>query len=401
MNESKTFFPPLRSPRAQLAVLMLGHLLVDMYAGFLMPLVAPLKDHLGTRLSIASVVVGVSILAVNGIQPLAGWISPRLRRPMFLLLGPLLAGAITMIGLSHNVWMVMLLAVVGHLGVGVYHPDALMAAQVLSGSRAHVGVPIFLSGGFFGFSLGALMGTQWVSRFGFSGLWVVSLLSLPMLVLLVLTGLHRPEAKALRERAAVAASGDGPHLVLLAALSFLMGSSMFVLIMFLSVRLKERFEGPGIRWGGYAVALVGFSSAVASYGWGYLSKRISPFALIVTGQILGLPAYLLLIRSEIGWPILLLAVWAGSCMGGAFIPTIATLARRSPQLPPALRAGVIIGVPSGMAALLAAGCGLLTDFGVTSEQILLSTAALILATAAVAFLAYLRGRKPVRSDVRA
>jgi len=378
----------VRSHRARLAVLTLEHLVVDMYGGFLLPLIPVLVLRLEVKLSAMTALTGACYIVVNGIQPLAGWLSPRLRGPTLLLVGPLLAGMVALIGTTSSFWVVACLAMIGHTGIGVFHPDGLMAAQAISGSREHLGVPIFLSGGFFGWSVGALLSAQWVNRWGFDGFWVLALLGAGAVGLLVLAGLHRKDGVAPRRSRDAAGDGDGPHFGLLMALGIGMTSAVTVLFTFLGVDLYARFGSEGVRWAGISLASIGVSGTLGSFLWGYLSARRSPFALIALGQFAAVPLYLLLINVPTGPPLLALSILTGPCLGGAFFPVVATLSRRSRELTPGLRAGLIIGGTWGVASLVMMACGWATDFDVTPRQILLAVPAMLLSTAVLALVAH-------------
>ena len=372
--------------------LTLGHLLVDVYGGFLLPLIPVLRDRLDVRLSSLTALAGVCGIVVNGIQPLAGLLSPRFARPVFLIAAPVLAAMLALIGIPGELVALAALAVVGHLGIGIFHPDGMMAAHAISGSREHLGVPIFLSGGFFGWSLGMLLATQWVHRFSFDGFWILALPGLLVPLLFAVTGLCGKGIADVPRKAAVGA-GDGPAFGMLLLLGVVMVSAVMVLYTFLNVDLEARLGPEGIKWGGYCLSLLGISGVLGSLVWGYLSGRFSPFALMAIGQLAGAPLYVLLVRAPSGPALVALSVPAGLCTGGAFFPVLATVSRRSRGFTPSVRAGLIVGGSWGCGSLVAGVCGYLTDWGVTAGELLMSAASVILASSVLAFVLYLRERK--------
>lgn len=374
-------------------VLTLGHLVVDIYGGFLVPLIPVLRDRLDVKLSSLTALAGLCGIAVNGIQPLAGMLSPRFSRPVLLIAAPVLAAMLALIGVPGELLVLGALAVVGHLGIGIFHPDGMMAAHAISGSREHLGVPIFLSGGFLGWSLGILLATQWVHRFSFDGFWILALPGLLMPLLFVMTGLCRKGvAHAVGETGGSA--GDGPAFGMLLLLGIVMVSVVMVLYTFLNVDLEARLgQGEGIKWGGYCLSLLGISGVLGSLVWGYLSGRVSPFALMAIGQLACAPLYVLLVRAPSGPALVATSIPVGFFMGGAFFPILATVARRSRGFTPSVRAGLIVGGSWGCGSLVAMACGYLTDWGVTAGEILMFPVPLILASSALAFVMYLRERK--------
>ena len=381
------------SRKAQLVVLTLAHFFVDMSGGFLMPLIPVLRKHVGTELWVMTVLTGVCGVLVNGIQPLVGMITPLLRRPMFLLAGPVLAMAMALIGTTHSFWLVFLFAVVGKIGIGAFHPDALMAAHAISGSKEHLVIPVFLSGGYFGWSFGALISTQWQHCFGFRGFWLLGAPGLLFVAAFVLTGLHKEEIK----QRGHAVNGDpgarGTNFALLFSLASVMITAIVVLFTFLNVELDVRFGKDGVTWGGRALAVLGLSSVFGSYFWGYMSKRVSPMLLVAVGQFMAAGVYPVLIGAGSPERLVVLSLPAGLCMGMAFFPVIVTVARRSRGLTPALRAGLIIGGTWGVASVAAMVCGYLTRHGVAVRSILRAMEWPILASAVMALLIYLAERR--------
>ncbi|MHC4717729.1 MAG: MFS transporter, partial [Planctomycetota bacterium] len=244
-----------RSSRAgRLAVITCGHLVVDMYGGFLPPLIPVLREHLGVKLSAMTTLAGVCMVVVNGIQPLTG-LAPQASGRWGLLIGPVLAMALALLGVSRDFAVVAALAVVGYAGVGLYHPRGLLTAHALSGSRENVGVPIFLSGGFFGVSLAGVVSTQWVSRFGLGSFWVLAAAGVGVAALCGGAGLHRRVAQVGRHDAAAPRASSAPHFGLIFALGVVMVSTTCVLLVFLNEDLTSRWGPEGIRWGGAAYAL--------------------------------------------------------------------------------------------------------------------------------------------------
>jgi len=387
---------PLRTRRmVQLGTLALGHLLVDMYGGFVAPLIPAFRDRLGVRLSQMAVVVTASQILVNAIQPLAGFVTTRLRWSAFLVLGPALALTLAFLGFAGNFAVLAALILGAHVGIGVFHPDGLMSAHDVSGSRAHVGVPIFLSGGYLGYSLGAWISTQWYYYYHFDGFWLLAAPGVLLLMLIFTTGLAGRGVVAAAKPPARVAAGGGIHFAVLLILGIITVSATCVLFTFLTVHLKARWGDEGMKWGGCALAIFGIAGAVASYLWGRLSHSRSLFGLIAVGQIACIPLYLLLIRANSGPALLALSVPTGMLLGVSFFPLIATAARWSPQLTPGLRAGLIMGGSWGIASLVPMICGLLTEWGVTTGQFLPYMVIPMGLAAALAGWLYVRERRSV------
>jgi predicted MFS family arabinose efflux permease len=368
-----------------------------MYGGFVGPLIPALRDRVGVRTSQMALVITASHILVNAIQPVAALITTRFRWSVFLLAGPALATTLTLMGLPDSFAALAALILTAHVGIGIFHPDGLMAAHDVSGSRGHVGVPFFLSGGYLGYSLGAWVSTQWYYHYQFDGFWKLAAPGVALLALILMTGLLTRGAAATAKPPARAAVVDATNFWLLLVLGILTVTATCVFFLFLNVDLESRWGAVGIKWGGYALAIIGISGAAASYVWGWLSGRKSLFALIAIGQVACAPFYLMLLKAEHWTALLGWSVPVGMFMGVSFFPLIATASRWSSQMTPALRAGVIMGGSWGIASLVAMGCGWLTDWGITAGQFLPYAVIPMGLTAAVAGWLYLRERKGVNS----
>ncbi|MDD2706905.1 MAG: MFS transporter [Verrucomicrobiae bacterium] len=388
--------PLLQSGKVRLCVLTLGHAFVDCYGGFLAPLLPALARHLNVDLATLAILSGFVGLLVNGIQPLAGHLIARQKFPIFLIGGPLLATVITLMGLTHSFAIFAALCFVSCVGIGIYHPEALLVAHDVSGDHEHIGVPFFLSGGFFGFSVAGVAATQWVAHFGFEGIWLLAIPGLLITLFIYLSGLPRlalhPSVHSEEENSA-SRFGFGPLLVM----SCLLTSSVSILFTFLNAHLEALYGVAGFKAGGMALFLMGMTGALSSYGWGWLSRRFSRFGLLAAGQAAALPLYLLLIRSASPRQAIFWSIPTGVFIGSAVFPLVATAARQSRGLTPGLRAGLVVGGAWGFGALMTIFAGYANKFGATVPQILNAGAGFIPLTIIVSLVMARQEARSVRS----
>ncbi len=381
----------------QLATVTLGHLVVDMNCGFLFPLIPLLVKRFGVELTSVTLLVGICGLIVNATQPVAGILTKKFSRHVFLLIAPLLAGLVACVGLTEDIWLFAGLAMVSHVAIGMFHPDGLMAAHVLSGTKEHIGIPIFMSGGFFGFSAGALASSLWVTNFGFDGIWLLTIPGVLIAALNILTGLHDKQLKTrTKEHITTSTKGD-VNLWMLLILGILLAAEVTTYGMYLAADLKSKVGLEGVKWAGYTITIICLSAVAGSFLWGYLSSRFSSFALTALGQIACVPLYWFLVKSNIGWPMVLLGIATGLFFGGAFFPLIATTAQRSKKFSPSIRAGLIVGGSWGTGSLVASACGYLLDLKMTTEQIMLGMEITIALAAVIAMVMYCQERKVMKS----
>ncbi|MHB0938254.1 MAG: MFS transporter [Armatimonadota bacterium] len=369
----------------QLGALSLGHFLTDMFGGFFMPLLPTLAVRLGIDFAAISIIASLVGMVVNGIQPFAGAAIHRFRLPVFLLLGPLLAVGYALMGEMRSPAQFLVLTCLAAVGVGLFHPSALLGAHVASGSKDRVGIPIFLSGGAFGVATGAVLSTQWVAWQGYERLWwlavpgVVLILGLYLPTGVLRLNIHQPIPEHVQQ-----ANLRLPFAALLA-----LGGMLAVIITLLMTFFPKHLETflsheQALVWGGIALGAISICGALSSYLWGVLSRRISILRLLAAGQLLAAVVLLLLIRTHSLAGLVCCSVLAGVFAGSAFFPNIATLARHAYGLTPGLRAGLMIGGAWGIGSIVSIICAGLLKMGVTVTQVLMFTVPLTVATAVLA-----------------
>lgn len=365
----------LKNWKVQLTLLTLGHLLVDMYGGILAPVITRLATNLkpdGSQAETAAVVadliimVAVCSILVNAIQPIAGVISHRFNSMVFLFIAPVIAALCALIGFAPSLAVLYVIVIFSRVGIGIYHPVGLVSAHSVSGDKEHVAIPVFMSGGFFGFSLGAIISTQWVSRIGFSGYWLLAMPALPLAILLFLS--HPPyhqETGNSRDHEKHRLS-FWPVLALGACIAI----PVHTFFSIYNIHMDQYFGMKGLKAGGVVLAVIGMGGAITSWFWGYLSKRISVFHLIAVTQLISLPLYLGMIEASSELTAILLSLPASLVMGGATFPVLTTLSQRTRGHSRGLKAGLMVGGSWGTASVFTILCGVLIRQGITVREIL-------------------------------
>lgn len=343
----------------KLLVLFLTHLTVDFYAGLTLPLPEPtLVDHYGASLVRVMLLVATSAIVCNAIQPIAGFLLPRRPLPILLWVCPLLSATVCLIGLSSHYGSGWLFLLVSAVGIGLVHPEAVLAAQTLSGRRLGMVTSIFMSIGFFGFSLGSLAGGWWGYRLGLDYFWILAAPALLTAVLVWTSGLY-----SVRVPTSSVKDDDtrGPiPFVWVFLLSALMAINLTVLYRLLPIYMVRRFGAEAQAEAGTLLFLIGLVGAFGAFVWGALSDRIGAGRTLIVVYLAGLPAVVLLLRMSApsggyGWALL-----AGLTVGGSF-PLAVVLARQAKSVPLRLRLGLCIGGAWGLGELSVIGASAYID----------------------------------------
>lgn len=360
----------------RLLILTFAHFTVDLYGGFLLPIIPALENHFNVSIAALIALSGFCATLVNIIQPFTGRLALKFKYPFFLVFGPITAASMAFIGLAPTFFVFVVIAITSHIGTGVFHPEGLLFAQNNSGSKAHIGVPVFLSCGFFGWSLGTLASATWYTHFGFKHYWLFAIPGILATILILLNRFDRESkisyqsSKAQTDEKNNFSFGTNFHIIELTILSCFLVLPATTTFVFLSKHLQLAYsESIGVEWSGRALAIIGVCSAISSYIWGYLSKRISPLILAGIGQLIAIPLILLFINASPGTELIIYSIFLGMFIGSAFFPIIAIGAKNSRGLSAHERAGWIVGGSWGIAGLVQIGLAELISYGITITQI--------------------------------
>jgi MFS family permease len=326
----------------RLVVLMLIHFTVDFYGGLIIPLPEPtLTRHLGVNIGTVALMLGIYTIVANLAQPLSGWILPKKGAPILLLIGPFVAALVTCIGLTSSLWTVNVMLFISAVGVGIIHPEGTLIAYNLSDRYKGLGMSLFLSAGYLGYSSGSLVSGLWVEYYNqeLTRFWLLALPVLCVAVLILLSGLHRLEGHKKEETISHKELSFIPVLALSACLAI----NMSLLVRFITIFFVRSFPGQNAQgWGGTVIFVFGISAIFGSFLWGYLSERFGCAKLIFATQFLLAPFLYKLLHVSAPSMASIWAIGVGFTIG-AVIPLCMVLARQSRGLSNRLRMGIAIG----------------------------------------------------------
>jgi MFS transporter, FSR family, fosmidomycin resistance protein len=160
--------------RRALALLSVGHLLIDLCQG-IVPALAPfLVERRGfSRAEAAGLVFAISATS-SVVQPVFGQLADRLAMAWLLPASIFLTGTALALGAQATSYTAVLLAFgLSGLGVAAFHPEAARKANLASGDRRTTGMSFFSIGGGIGFALAPAITLAVVQVRGISGLMVL------------------------------------------------------------------------------------------------------------------------------------------------------------------------------------------------------------------------------------
>jgi FSR family fosmidomycin resistance protein-like MFS transporter len=153
-----------------IALLSLGHLVIDLNQGSLPAVLPFLKSAHGLSYAQAAMIVLVANLASSIIQPLFGYLSDQIARRWILPLSVILSGiGIAFLGVAPGYQGVLALVLVMGLGVAAWHPEGYKTATGVAGDRKATALSWFSLGGNVGIALGPPVITVLVTGLALQG----------------------------------------------------------------------------------------------------------------------------------------------------------------------------------------------------------------------------------------
>ena len=209
-----------------IALLALGHLVIDLNQGAIPAVLPFLRTAHGWSYAQAATIVLVGNLASSLIQPLFGYFSDQLARRWILPASVFLSGAgLALVGVAPGYLTVLGLVLVMGLGVASWHPEGYKTATGVAGDRKATALSWFSLGGNVGLALGPPLATALVTSLSLAGTlgMLVPTLIVGALILMMLPHINRAAAPA---RAAAAVADRGVN----------MPAAMALLILIVAVR---------------------------------------------------------------------------------------------------------------------------------------------------------------------
>jgi FSR family fosmidomycin resistance protein-like MFS transporter len=344
--------------------MFLGHVWIDASQAILPVALVKLKELFSLNYFQVGLVMAVLNLTSSVIQPVFGYISDRFPTGWFVPAGILwTALAMGLLGWSINYPVAVFLVGLAGLGTAAFHPRAMMAVYLLSGTRLGFGAAVFSTGGNIGFALGPVVGSFLILGFGLRGtLGLVAPAVLLCLIIFFYRGDYLRREPAVHEKSSqeITAPLENFPWVSLIAVCLIVTLRSWVYISFMTY-LPMFFQTKGIELKTASLMLTVFlagGAAAGLYG-GHLSDRVGRRRVIAVSMLIYPVLASLMILSE-GWWIWLLAVTSGAALLASFAVTIVQAQELMPRYV-GLASGLILGLGFGSGGLGSAFSGFLAD----------------------------------------
>ena len=169
-----------------IGILSAGHMATDINQGALPAMLPFFIAAYDLSYTAAAIIVFAVNMSSSVVQPLFGLAADRFSKPWLLPGGLMLAGlGLALTGLFQDYQHILLLGIVSGIGIAAYHPEAARLVNFAAGENKSSAMSLFGVGGTIGFTVGPLIVTTALLKWGLEGSLVllipVTLMSLVIL----------------------------------------------------------------------------------------------------------------------------------------------------------------------------------------------------------------------------
>ena len=360
-----------------LALLGLGHMMVNLNTGALPALLPFLKSTLDLSYTMIGTLVLVASLSSSLIQPIFGHLSDRSARPWLLPFGVLAATAgMAAIGLASSYHLILLLVCVSGIGVASYHPEAYKTAYLATGEKKATGISLFSVGGNIGYGLGPLAVALCLTMFGQHGLLLLLLPGLLASGLLLWSLPWLSRTISVQQTAAPVTTGRNSSYAFIVVLGIVsLGACVHAgLVTYVPLYFSARGENSLVV--GSLLSLLLIAGAIGTLIAGPLSDRIGHKKFLVFSMGMMCPLIALFLQTS-GFTSILVLTLIGMCISPMFSVTL-VIAQTLMRGRLGVTAGLMTGLGIGAGGLGVAMMGRMADlWGVESTMQLISVLPLL------------------------
>lgn len=259
-----------------------AHLLHDTYSSFLAPLLPLLIEKLGISMFLAGLLDVIRKIP-SLFNPFIGLLADRISVRYFVILAPTLtAVSMSLLGLSPNYIVLMILILMAGVGSALFHVPAPVLVKHASGETIGKGMSFYMVGGELARTLGPLAILAAVSLWGLEGTW--RLIPFGLTASVVLFAMFRKfsfEEHRQRNREKESLSKELKIMFLsLAGILFFRAGMKAALTIYLPTYLTA--QGSSIWMAGAALSILQFAGAAGTLLAGTISDKIGRrFSLII------------------------------------------------------------------------------------------------------------------------
>lgn len=186
----------------------MGHFSVDWAQGAIPALLPYFIATCHLNYQDAATLIFANMLLSSVSQPIFGYYSDKISKPWFVPLGPILCGiCLTTLAFTTNYWLIFICSMFSGFGSSIYHPQAALMVNKISGKLKGQAMGSFSVGGNAGFAVGPMVAGFCAYAFDIRGLIIFGIVNAIMAAFLYS---RMPRVLAMANAADVAEHHDHP-----------------------------------------------------------------------------------------------------------------------------------------------------------------------------------------------
>lgn len=159
--------------------LIIAHLAVDTYSGFLNPIMPFIAARVGFSMAIATVIMSLAQICASMIQPIFGFFADNMLKRVFVFWGLIFGSLfVPLASNAPNLVILTIFVILGNLGGSFFHPQALGYVSKFSKGNFVTNMGIFVSAGTIGFSFGPMISALIAQYLGFEKIPYMAIIGL-------------------------------------------------------------------------------------------------------------------------------------------------------------------------------------------------------------------------------
>ncbi len=323
-----------------------SHLLTDGAANYLPGVLPAVLVSLHEPVRMAGVLVAALAIG-QALQPVVGWAGDRIGGNRLTVAGLLLSSlGGGLLGLTHALWLLILLLLMIGVGAALFHPQALSGVRSMVAGRQGLLTAAFLVGGELGRGLWPTVASVITASLGLRSLWIIAIPGLLTVPLLARVAPRLPVVP--RTGRAIRWAEHARPLAVLVGYRSIRAFAIFALVTFIPI--AWHLHGGTLVAGASIITTLTVVGVVGNLYGGHLTDKLGRRPVLIASSVLS--AALVFPVAYLSGP----AIWiAAAALGIALFSTASTTILIGQDTFPENRSmgsGIALGLANGIGALL-------------------------------------------------
>lgn len=335
----------------------MGHFSVDWAQGAIPALLPYFITSCNLNYQDAATLIFANMLLASVSQPIFGYYSDKISKPWFVPLGPILCGiCLTTLAFTTNYWLVFICSMFSGFGSSIYHPQAALMVNKISGKLKGQAMGSFSVGGNAGFAVGPMVAGFCAYAFDIHGLIIFGIVNFILAIFLysrmprVLSMANTADIVDRKSHPSDLKQNDWPAFSKLTIIIFARSIGFAIANAFIPIFwIHVLHASPST--GSLALSILFSMGVVITFIGGILADRLGFIRMMRISFIIMVPAMFLLVNSTNLWAATLLLIPVAFSLFAPYSPMV-VLGQTYLSKNVGFASGVTLGLTTTMGGLV-------------------------------------------------